>query len=333
MSSADFSVLGTKCFDLRLFDPQDGITIREPLAAGPGYWAGAPTVQYDPVNERFYLFYRLRQPRPIRGGECRIAESKDGIEFEDIWSAKSADFESSSIEKCSVFRGLDGRFRLYASYVDGETGKWRVDVLEADGPAGLKPASRQKVFVADDLDAEGVKDPYVFVFNGVYVMLLSYAPHPRQATDEETMHSTGDVYNTGVTTSETGLAISRDGVHFEWQGNVFRPGTGWDAYCARIGSVLCCSGDFPVYWAGFYDGSASVEENYEEQAGLAISWDLRRFVTLTPFGPWTTSGGGSGSVRYVDALELGHAIHYYYEFARADGSHELRLSVVSRAGQ
>jgi hypothetical protein len=324
MPSPDFPALGDKHFELGLFDPQDGTTIREPLAAGPGYWAGAPTVQYDRVTERFHLFYRLRQPRPIRGGECRIARSEDGVDFEDIWRAESSDFDSPSIEKCSVFRGLDDRFRLYASYVDGETGKWRVDLLEADGPEHLEPAKRQPVFVADDLDAEGVKDPYVFVYNGVYLMLLSYAPHPKRSADEETMHGTGDVYNTGVTTSETGLAISRDGVHFEWQGNVFRPGTGWDAYCARIGSVL----HRPPYWLGFYDGSASVEENYEEQAGLAISWDLRRFASLTPFGPWTTSGGGSGSVRYVDALHLGDRVHYYYEFARADGSHELRLNVV-----
>ena len=84
----------------------------------------------------------------------------------------------------------------------------------------------------------------------------------------------------------------------------------------------------PPIWLGFYDGSASVEENYEEQAGLAVSWDLRRFTSITPDGPWVQSGGGSGSVRYIDALDLGDRLHYYYEMARDDGSHELRVNVV-----
>jgi hypothetical protein len=318
-----------KCFGLPpLFDPREGTVIREPLSPGEGYWAGAPTVQHDWRDGRFLLFYRLRQPRPIRGGDCRIAASEDGIEFTDVWGAKSSDFDSPSVEKCSVFRGLDGRFRLYASYVDGETGKWRVDVLEADRPEELDPRVRRQVLTAGDINAEGVKDPWVMVVGGVYHMLLSYAPIHRAASDEEreTMHATGDVYNTGVTTSETGLATSLDGVHFAWQGNVMRPGESWDRYCARVGSVLYC----PPVWIGFYDGSASVEGNYEEQAGLAVSRDLRSFTSLTPDGPWTTSGGGSGSVRYIEALDLGAAIHYYYECAREDGSHDLRASVVGR---
>jgi hypothetical protein len=319
--------LGSKCFAVPpLFDPRDSVLVREPPSPGEGYWAGASTAQYDPVDRRFLLFYRLRQPRPVRGGECRIAASQDGVAFEDIWSAGSADFESPSIEKCAVFRGLDGRFRLYVSYVDGETNRWRVDVLEADRPEELQPEARRPVFVADDIDAEGVKDPYVFVVGGIYHMLLSYAPRPAAPPRTDDMHATGDVYNTGVTTSETGLATSLDGARFTWQGNVLRPGRGWDAYCARIGSVLY----LPPCWVGFYDGSASVQENYEEQAGLAVSADLRTFTSLTPGGPWVTSGEGSGSVRYVEALDLGKAIHYYYECAQADGSHDLRVSVVPR---
>jgi hypothetical protein len=316
-----------KCFGLPpLFDPREGVLIREPLSFSEGYWAGAPTAQYDPVDRRFLLCYRLRQPRPIRGGECRIAASEDGLRFTDVWRAQSGDFDSPSIEKCSVFRGLDGRFRLYASYVDGATGQWRVDVLEADRPENLDPSSRKKVLTADEIGAEGVKDPWVMVVGGVYHMLLSYAPAPQAASpaQHEQMHATGDVYNTGVTTSETGLATSLDGVHFTWQGNVLRPGVGWDRYCARLGSLLYV----PPVWLGFYDGSASVEENYEEQAGLAVSTDLRTFTRLTPDGPWTTSGGGSGSVRYIDVLQDGPRLLYYYECARPDGSHDLRVSVV-----
>jgi len=318
-----------KCFGLPpLFDPELGAVIQEPPSPGDGYWAGAPTVQYDPVGKWFLLFYRLRRPRPIRGGDCRIAASEDGIRFTDIWSATSSDFDSPSIEKCAVFRGLDGRFRLYASYVDGETNRWRVDVLEADRPEELDPRRRTKVLTADEIGAEGVKDPWVMVVGGMYYMLLSYAPIPQAASeaDRDSMHATGDVYNTGVTTSETGLAISVDGVHFTWQGNVMRPGAGWDRYCTRISSLL----HVPPVWLGFYDGSASVEENYEEKAGLAVSTDLRTFTRLTPEGPWATSGEGSGSVRYVDVVQDRRRLLYYYELARKDGSHDLRVAEVAR---
>jgi len=311
-----------------LFDGRSGVVVREPLSPGGGYWAGAPTVQCDRTDGRFLLFYRLRQPRPIRGGECRIAASREGLDFTDIWAAKSSDFDSPSIEKCSVFRGHDGRFRLYVSYVDGETNRWRVDMLEADRPEDLDPRSRRTVLTADGIGAEGVKDPWVMVLGGVYHMLLSYAPVPRAASEDEreTMHATGDVYNTGVTTSETGLATSLDGVHFKWQGNLMGPGSGWDRYCTRLGSLLYV----PPVWFGFYDGSASVEGNYEEQAGLAMSTDLRTFTRLTPDGPWTTSGAGSGSVRYVDVLQDGPRFLFYYECAREDGSHDLRVSEVAR---
>jgi len=83
-------------------------------------------------------------------------------------------------------------------------------------------------------------------------------------------------------------------------------------------------------WVGFYDGSASVEGNYEEQAGLAVSLDLRSFRSVTPDGPWATSGAGSGSVRYIDVLQDGPRLLYYYECSRDDGSHDLRVAEVAR---
>ncbi|HJN14791.1 MAG TPA: hypothetical protein QGH10_04845, partial [Armatimonadota bacterium] len=219
MYSTDPSAAGSKYMGLPpLFDPKVGVTVVEALGTGDGHWAGAPVVQYDAKDGRFLLAYRIRQPRPIRGGESRIAASDDGITFTDIWAMQRDDLDSQSIEKCAAFRCLDGKLRHYISYVDSETNKWRVDFLEGDGVEDLDPASRTRVLTADDIGAEGVKDPYVVCIGGVYHMLLSYAPIPRQATDDQlgTMHATGDIYNTGVTTSETGLATSVDGVNWEW---------------------------------------------------------------------------------------------------------------------
>jgi len=51
--------------------------------------------------------------------------------------------------------------------------------------------------------------------------------------------------------------------------------------------------------------------------------DVSREATLR-------SPDGSGSLRYIDVLPVGHELFYYYALARPDGSHELRVSVVER---
>jgi len=44
--------------------------------------------------------------------------------------------------------------------------------------------------------------------------------------------------------------------------------------------------------------------------------------------PWLLSPHASGSLRYPDVLERDGEWWIYYEYARADGSHELRLNRV-----
>lgn len=134
-----------------------------------------------------------------------------------------------------------------------------------------------------------------------------------------------DIFNTGLTKSSTALATSVDGLHFTWHEEVFPPSLeGWDAYAARIGSLLWT----PPVFTAFYDGSAGVTENYEERTGLAFTFDLRHYERVTPAGPILTSPHASGSLRYVDAIVVDGVIYYYYEYARADGAHELRLNRV-----
>lgn len=310
-----------------LFDPARGVTIVEPPGEGPGWWVGAPGVIYDDEAKRFWLYYRVRKPREYgRGVECRITQSTDGVRFEEVWRATQGQFASPSIEKGYPMRTPEGRFRLYVSYVDGNDGKWRIDVMDADSPEGLRPEDRWRVFTADDVRVAGVKDPVVLVMGRLYYMLVSYAPNPEVMTaeDAERMHATADVYNTGITKSCTALATSEDGLHFTWRGEVFGPGSGWDAYCGRLGAVLWT----PPVFSVFYDGSASVEENYEEKTGLAISFDLVHYERASQSGPLLTSPHASGSLRYVDAVQFSDEVLYYYEYARADGSHELRMNRV-----
>jgi len=310
-----------------LFDPETGTTVREPLSEGPGWWAGAPTALYDDATGHFYIYYRLRKPRELgRGVECRLARSSDGLHFEDIWQATKADLDTQSMEKSCIVKVSDDLWRLYISFVDTD-GRWRIDLLEAPAPDAFDCSTRTKVFTADDCDIEGIKDPLVYNIGGLWHMIVSYAPHPPKISPEQaaSMHATGDVYNVGVTKSHTGLATSVDGRVWQWEGDILSPpDEGWDAYCTRIGSVLYR----PPVFLGFYDGSRSVEENYEEKAGLAVSFDLRNWRRLTLDGPWVLSPHASRALRYVEVIEARGSLWYYYEYTRADGSHELRASQV-----
>jgi hypothetical protein len=63
---------------------------------------------------------------------------------------------------------------------------------------------------------------------------------------------------------------------------------------------------------------------------------LRRWECLTESAPLLTSPHGSGSLRYIDAQLTGGpgkvkpgTLSVFYEFARADCAHDLRLTTVS----
>ncbi|MBP6965519.1 MAG: hypothetical protein KBC96_14070 [Armatimonadetes bacterium] len=312
-----------------LFDPSDGVVVREAPGSGAGNWVGACSALYDEESDKFYLYFRYRKPRgvePDRGFLCGIAQSDDGIRFDDIWSATKEQFETSSMERASLFKAPDGIWRLYVSYVDPVDSRWRIDVMEADAPSTFDPATRKKVFTSGDVGLEGVKDPYVVMIGRKHYMLISYAavtPEGASAGADK-LHGTSDAYNTGLVKSYTGLATSNDGLDFEWQGCALDVGTGWDAYESRVTSAVYV----PPVFSAFYDGAPNVEGNYEERTGLAVSTDLRSFERVTPHGPAIVSPHASGALRYVDAVQMGSRVFYYYEMARPDGAHDLMVSVV-----
>lgn len=272
----------------------------------------------------FYLSYRLRRQKgdhPDRGAETRIACSSNGVEFEDIWSGHKATLDSTSIERCALIRMPAGHWGLFISYVDPADRRWRIDLVENDDPAGFDLTERTGVLTAKDIGAEGVKDPFVCQIAGLYHMVVSYATGNPGASGEE-MHRTNDAYDTGLIKSRTGLATSDDGTNWTWDGEILGPSaTGWDCYCSRISTLWQEDG----VWLALYDGSASADENYEERCGLAFSLDLRQFHRVTRRGPLMHQPNASGSLRYFDVVELPEATFYYYETARADGSHELRV--------
>jgi hypothetical protein len=81
-------------------------------------------------------------------------------------------------------------------------------------------------------------------------------------------------------------------------------------------------------YLGFYDGSASAAQNFEERCGVAVSADLWRWQRITAKQPWVLSPGGTGSVRYLDTMTVDGQWWLYYEMARPDGAHDLRYQQV-----
>lgn len=310
------------------FDPERSTVIMQPESPGSGTWSGCPGVLYEAERRRFLMTYRQRRPRgnpaTERGWRCAVAVSEDGIRFKDVWSVEKSELGTSSMERFCLLPRMEGGFQLYLSYVDPVDNRWRIDLIEADTPEAFDVRTRKPVLTAASTGTEGVKDPYVMRLGPAVYLFASFAaaetlPPARRAQ----AHATADIYNTGATTHPTGLALGLDGRSFEWQGSVLGGGTGWDRYQSRLNSVAALP---QGAWVGFYDGSAGAHENYEERCGLAISHDLRHWHRLTASEPWMVSPHGTGSLRYLDAVPVGDELRLYFEYARSDGAHELRMS-------
>jgi hypothetical protein len=291
------------------FDPAQGTTILAPAEAGAGNWVGCPSVLYDPARDSVLLTYRRRRPRggpaPDRGYECCVAESRDGVRFTDIWSIGKERLATRSMERFNLHRDPGGRYLLYTSYEDLADDRWRIDVVEANAPDAFDPGAARNVLTAGGTATAAVKDPYVVRVGPAYYMYVS-------------------TFLTDDGPAPTSLAVSLDGIGFRWLGEVLPVGEGWDRYQARLSGIARCGSAF----VGFYDGAASAAEDTEERLGVAVSFDLVRWQRLSVDGPWLVSPHATGSLRYLDAVELDGEWWLYYEYARADGSHELRLSRV-----
>jgi len=98
-----------------------------------------------------------------------------------------------------------------------------------------------------------------------------------------------------------------------------------DTMNVRASSVLYLA---PL-WYLIYDGGPTRADSYDEFTRLASGFDPVHFRPVSGPNPWVHSSHASGSVRYVDAIQVDGVIHYYYEYARADRAHELRHGAVA----
>lgn len=270
-----------------------------PPGPGAGSWAGAPSAVLDGEGA-VVVAYRLRNVEQ-RGAATVVAVSEDGERLTTVATLDKDRFGAESLERPALVRTSSGRWRLYVSCATPGSKHWRIDLLEAEDPAGLAEAPARTVFPGDRL--VGVKDPVVRRSGGGWQAWVCC--HPLDEPGEEDRMSTR-------------YATSPDGVTWRWGDVVLtgRPGA-WDARGARLTVVL------PDGRAA-YDGRATKEENFAERTGLAVRGSDGRF---DPEGDAPVA-----DVRYLDVVPLpdgGHRL--YFEAPLADGSHELRTTLVGPA--
>jgi hypothetical protein len=265
---------------------------------GTGFWAGSPGAALDP-DGGIVLAYRVRTGvRPEDGAQTIVARSDDGETFTTVATLDKSRFGAMSMERPSIVRTDEGRWRLYVCCATPGSKHWWIGLLEADDPEQLAEADDRTVFPGDE--AVAVKDPIVRRAGGGWEAWICC--HPLDEPDEEDRMTSA-------------YATSPDGLTWEWHGTVLepRPGT-WDARGARLTAVL------PDGRAA-YDGRATREENWFERTGLARLVDGR----FEQVGDEPVS-----DARYLEVLALpegGYRI--YYEAPLPDESHELRTELVS----
>jgi hypothetical protein len=296
---------GTSTLPLPRWD--ESVVVVEPPGDEPGAWSGAPSSIV--ADGEVYLAYRLRLPIGAgRGISNVVARSRDGVSFTVVAEVGKDRFGAESLERPAIVRTPSGRWRLYVSAATPGTKHWRVDLLEADTPAGLATAVPRTVLAGDD--TAGVKDPVLH--HDEHGWHLWASVHPLESWDDADRMTT-EYYT------------SPDGVHWTWRATALagRPGE-WDARGVRISSVSV-EGDEVT---AAYDGRATAGENWEERTGLA-------YGTRRPdgsFGPMTAadreplgSPHAPNGLRYLSMVTMPDGRQrVYYEATRADGAHDLR---------
>ncbi len=283
-------------------------TVVSPPGEGPGYWAGGPSAIWH--GGAVWLAYRLRRPVTAgRGYANVVARSEDGYSFETVSEVTSAQFDSASLERPALVVGPDGTWRLFVSCSTEGSKHWWIEMLEASSPERFGPGRGRVVLPGDE--ATAWKDPVVSVDADGWRM-WACCHHIVPAAEADRM-------DTWYLTSSDGRDWVPDGPAL-----VATAGT-WDQRGARIAAVVAPETGAD-HWIALYDGRASAEENWEERTGVAFGTGPQRFEAAGS-GPLVSAP----SLRYASPVRLPDGSWLvYYELARADGAHDLRVEYVPR---
>ena len=274
---------------------------------GPGFWVGGSSAVE--AGGEIYMAYRTRQPIELgRGQGVVIAKSTDGIHFSSITTISKESMDAESLERPTLIRTPEGKWRLYLSCATTGTKHWRVELIEADDPRGFSAKNRKVVMPGSE--NWGVKDTVIQFRDGLWHCWATMHPL-NMAGAEDRMVSD--------------YAASEDGVKWDWHGTCLEPGNDstWDTRGRRITAVHFA----PEGIVAFYDGRASALENYDERTGIATGATPDQFNAISTDDPVAESPDGK-ALRYLDIVPLASGDYrLYYEAAQLNGSHELRTEL------
>jgi hypothetical protein len=301
-----------------IFEPKKGKTIFIPEGKGSGFWIGASDIIFDQELNKYFLYVRVRNPRPekgrvtpddkYRGYKCQIYESNDGIEFELIWEMRKQEIGARSIEKAALLK-IAGKYHIFLSYESpGLIPRWTIVKQIANYPSEFAAQKFEEIIWDIPFFCRfSIKDPIIKKFGDRYFLYIDYIRFKKPWTT-------------------TGVLVSKDGDKFTWQGEVFTntKQCKWARWLIRLTSIIKLEGKF----LGFFDGTDKMKNVCDENSGICVGNTPQELAIWSLEEPSFQSEYGKGSVRYLFALKKESKIMIYYEYTESQWEHVLKLKSI-----